>query len=137
MLRDILFVIFFLFTHKQVYASSHFTGGSRAVKALIGFCAVFNTLFGIAYLVYFGIKVSVIHAVLLFIVSVIVAMLSSCITARSTIRKMQRQGWNPATDNEDYFLATYNHKCDVVATLLADIGVIVNVVIVVVFFVAR
>ena len=50
---------------------------------------------------------------------------------------MQRQGWNPATDNEDYFLATYNHKCDVVATLLADIGVIVNVVIVVVFFVAR
>lgn len=137
MLRDILFVVFFLFTHKQVYASSHFTGGSQAVKVLIGFCAFFNTFFEIAYLVYFGIKVSVIHAILLFIVSVIVVMLSSRITARSTIRKMQRSGWNPATDNEEYFLATYNRKCDVAATWLADIGVIVNVVIIVVFFVTR
>ena len=137
MLLDFLFVIFFLFTHKQVYASSHFTGGSRAVKALIGFCAVFNTLFEIAYLIYFGIKVSVIHAVLLFIVSVIVAMLSSRITARRTIKKMQRDGWDPATDNEEYFLATYNHECDVAATLLADIGIIVNVAIIVVFFVTR
>ena len=137
MLRDILFLVFFFFTHKQVYASSHFTGGSQAVKALIGFCALFNTLFEIAYLVYFGIKVSAIHAVLLFIVSVIVAMLSSRITAKSTIKKMQREGWNPATDNEEYFLATYNRKCDVAATLLADIGVIVNVIIIILFFVTR
>jgi hypothetical protein len=137
MLRDILFVIFFLFTHKQIYASSHFTGGSRGVKAVIGFCAVFNALFEVVYLVYFGIKVSVIHAVLLLVISLIVTILSSRITVKRTIRKMQQDGWNPATDNEEYFLATYNRKCDVAATLLADIGIIVNAVIIVLFFVMR
>lgn len=137
MFRDILFVIFFLFTHKQIYASSHFTGGSRAAKALIGVCAVFNALFEIVYLVYLGIKVSIIHAILLLIVSLIVAILSSHITAKSTFVKMQRSGWNPAADNEDFFLATYNYKCDVAATLLADIGIIVNMAIIVTFFVTR
>ena len=131
MFQDFLFVIFFFITHKQVYAASHFTGGSQVMKAIIGLFALVNTGFELFYLVFFAIKVSVIHAIILAIVALVVTLILNRAIARRTIRKMQKAGWDI---NGEYFLFSYNHKCDVAATLIADIGLIINIAIIIAFF---
>ena len=56
MLFDVLFVIFFYFTHKQIYAGTHFTGASKTAAMIVLIFGGVNTLLQYAYLIFLAIK---------------------------------------------------------------------------------
>ncbi len=131
MLHDILFLLFFFFTHKIMYSASHFTGASQTVKAIIGIDSLFNLVFEIGYLIYFAIKVSILHAIILFIISLVVTLILNRVFAKITLNNLVKSGYDM---KDELFIYTYNHKCDVSATIISLIGIPVNIVIIVLLF---
>lgn len=131
MLCDILFVLFFFFTHKIVYSASHFTGASQAVKTIIGIDSIFCLIFEIGYLISFAIRVSVLHAIILFAVSLVVTVILNRVFSKITLNNLIKNGWNI---KDELFIYTYNHKCDVMSTGLSLIGIPVNIIIIILLF---
>ena len=131
MLHDILFLLFFFFTHKIMYSASHFTGASQTVKAIIGIDSLLNLVFEIGYLIYFAIKVSILHAIILFIISLVVTLILNRLFAKITLNNLVKSGYDM---KDELFIYTYNHKCDVSATIISLIGIPVNIVIIVLLF---
>ena len=131
MLHDVLFVLFFFFTHKIMYSASHFTGASQTVKAIIGLDSLFSLVFEFGYLIYFAIKVSVLHAIILFIISLIVTLILNQVFAKITLNNLVKSGYDI---KDELFICTYNHKCDVTSTIISLIGIPLNIVIIVLLF---
>ncbi len=132
LLHDILFVLFFFFTHKITYSASHFTGASQTVKSIIGFDSLFSLVFEIGYLIYFAIKVSILHAVILFIISLVITLILNRVFAKIILSNLVKSGHDI---KDELFVYTYNHRCDVTATIISLIGIPVNIVIVVLLFI--
>ena len=130
MLYAILFVFFFFYTHKQIYAASHFTGASKGFSKILGIVAIINVILEITYLIYFAIKVSWLQAIILLITAFIVTGILGRIVAKIVIRKLIKDGDDI---HGEYFLAVYNYKCDIASTLIADIGLIHNIIVIVIF----
>ena len=86
-----------------------------------------------------AVKISIIHAVVLLGVSLVVISVLNNTISRRTMRKMQKDGWSiDGTENaiqKQYYYTCYNHECDVVSSVIAEIGVVVNMMIIAAFFV--
>lgn len=132
MLFDVLFVIFFYFTHKQIYAGTHFTGASKGAAMIVLIFGGVNTLLQYAYLIFFAIKDSFLHALILVIIAIVFTTIFCRIADKITLKKLIRQSFNIY---DQYFEATYNRKCDIVTTVTAEIGIIINTIIIILFFV--
>lgn len=131
MIINILFIIFFFFTHKQLYSGSHFTGGSNAAGDFVRLVSLINLITLVSLLVYLIIKNSFIYTVILFIVSLIFTTLLNSILSKIAMRQTQNELILSKLD--PLFPTMYNYKCDVLATTTALIGIVVNIIIDIVF----
>ncbi len=133
---DILYVIFFFITHKQIYSSNHFTGASSTAHKIIGISATFNLLFQLVYTVFYAIKISILKAVVLFVLSIVITLiLNVFITRLISVRltkDWKNSNWNGFKD--EYYWATFNRKCDVNSTTIAVLGVGINITIIIAYF---
>lgn len=121
MLNYVLFVLFFFFTQKQLFAASHFTGSSQKVLSLLRFASIVNLIAEIAFLIFTIVDDS-------FLTTLIMNFVFSRITAVLLLRKDYYR------DNEVAFSMVYDYKCNVTTTVIANIGLIVNLISIIVFF---
>ena len=124
----LMFVLFSFFTHKQVYAVSHFTGSSKTMPLILMIFSLLNILLSIVSVVHF----SVAESFLVAIVSVFAFFLSvsffNRIIAKIVLNKLIKDGFNP---KDEFFIYTYNAECDIASTVIAEIGILANIAIVV------
>jgi hypothetical protein len=85
MLQDIMYVVFFFFTHKQSYSGNHFTGGSNTVGIVIKIISVLNMILEIAYLIRFAIRISILHAIILFVTAIVITLFVNGLICKQTI----------------------------------------------------
>ncbi len=130
MLYDILFVIFFFFTCKQLYAGTHFTGSSSCAAIILRIISIFNLLLEFAFLIWFSVKGYLSHAIILLLAGIIFTLVINRIIARSVLKKMDTNDID-----QPYFMLSYSRQCDVVSVMCAWIGFVVNTAIIVVFVV--
>lgn len=128
---DVLFVIFFFFTWKQLYAARNFTGASNGVRLVIRVTSFINLAFQIAYIVSTAIKSSVFYAVILLLASFGFVFVANIFISKIAMKRTQ-EIYNL---NDDDFYSLYNYRCDVLTTVSALIGIIVNAIIVIVYIV--
>mgnify|MGYP004643289979 CR=1 FL=1 len=127
MLFDILFILFFFFTHKQMYAGRHFTGDKVIVGRVLYGISWINIILMFTFLIYMSCSDSILHAIVLFFAALI---LSSFILNGITTKI----GYAIANAGNGYnTVASYNYQCDVVSTVTAYIGVIANLFIIITF----
>lgn len=125
-LHLILFVLFFFFTHKQVYASVHFTGSSKTMPSILTFLSLFNILAGIAFAIHYSITVSFWFVLLFTVLAIIATLIANRIISKFVLKHLVKEGYD-MTDN--LILYTYNAECDIVSTVLAEIGILANIAI--------
>ena len=122
----VLFIIFFFSTHKQIYAAGHFTGSSKTMPNILAVFSFLNILLILAFVIHFSITVSF-WIVLLFILCAIIAIfILDGALAKIVLKHLVKEGWD--TTNE-LFIYTYNAECDIASTLIAEVGILVNIAI--------
>lgn len=133
MILDVFFVVFSFFALKQNYAGTHFTGASRTMPGIYLVVSCLSIIAEIVYLVFTAINSGIIHALVLFVVTIIVVLLINRIISKIIMNRTQQE--YQVTDI--LFFTVYNHKCDISATVFAFIGLIVNAIIVILYFYLR
>jgi hypothetical protein len=131
MLQDIMYVVFFFFTHKQSYSGNHFTGGSNTVGIVIKIISVLNMILEIAYLIRFAIRISILHAIILFVTAIVITLFVNGLICKQTISRVRKK----LDINNSMFVGVYNRECDVTTTKIALVGIIVNLIIIIVYIV--
>ena len=132
MLNYVLFVLFFFFTQKQLFAASHFTGSSQKVLSLLRFASIVNLIAEIAFLIFTIVDDSFLTALILFFVALIFTLIMNFVFSRITAVLLLRKDYY--RDNEVAFSMVYDYKCNVTTTVIANIGLIVNLISIIVFF---
>lgn len=123
-----LYALFFMFTHKQIYAGRHFTGGKKQIGFLLLLMGNLNTILSIAFLIYTAVKLSVLSAIMLLIIAWIFLYCINVLLSKIVMRKAKKE-----CDSKDpLFFSLFNYLCDVTAVKTALIGIIANILIVVV-----
>lgn len=125
MIFDVLYVIFFFFTSKQLYSVSHFTGGSKIMGEVISIIAILNIVAEIAYLVYTAVALSFLHSLILLSVSIIFILILNRLLAKINIMQSKKN----CDMHDPHFYSYYNYKCDVLSTMIAWIGIPINIII--------
>ena len=133
MLKDlIIYWLFFYLTHKQVYASSHFTGGSKALPVIIRVHALINIVMDIAFLVYCIINHNVLYAIILFVTAFIVTWFMNKFICRKILKKVQQKE-KYETLPQELLWGVYNYKCDLATTVIAELALLINIIIAVTY----
>ena len=126
-LPNILFILFVWITMRIVYAGNHFTGSSSAAKTLL---ILFGFIFSLcmwAYLIITAIKVSIILAVVLFIIGIVFSFILSRIRNRIVFLNSRKE-INTANSYDKMLLqATAEHKSDVSVVVFSYIGIILGI----------
>ncbi len=126
---NFIFVLFFFITHKQLYASSHFTGASKSMPTILLFSSLANILALILYLIYITIIRSFLIALILLLISFVVLLLLNRFIASSILNYVAR---NNDLNNLNTRLY-YESRCDVASTVIAVIGLLFNLITVLCF----
>lgn len=132
MIFYILFILFFFFTHKQTYAGRHFTGASEQIGCFITLFGLAGFVFELYVLINIAIRESVIEAIMLFVLSIVAVFILNSITSKFAMKKTLSE----MDFSSDMMFGYYNYRCDVIATILALIGVVYNIFFVVYYFVS-
>lgn len=131
MLLDILCVVFFFFTNKQSYAGRHFTGSGKLPKLIIRTASMLNALMLLAYFIYSFVENGFVHAAILFLVSFVFSFIAN-IALSAIVMLKTRKEYNV---NEHLLYGVYNRNCDILSTITAYVGILINVVIAIFAFV--
>lgn len=124
----ILFALLFYFTHRQLYASRHFTGGSAQAEKFIKIISIISLICLIAYGTYLIKIIGIIQVALLIIVSLEITTIINKLTIKLAMKKVLNEGDYNLSDNADQQLLwlRFNWQCDKYATIIALIGVLIN-----------
>lgn len=131
MFFDVLFVLFFFFTHKQIYAGQHFTGSSKVSELVLKIMGKVNFLLSIAYIIYSAIKLSFLRSVILLLISYVVINIINRLICKIIIYYTKKE----CNINEPMFLSIYNYRCDIVTTITAITGIAINIAIAIILVV--
>lgn len=122
-------MVFAFFTHKQNYAREHFTGGIRAIGKFLYIVSLIGLIAEIAFLIYLSYTMSIINTILLLLETYLFMWVFSGIIGKIVMRQTKKI----CDENEPYFSSLYDHNYDVAVTITAEIGVIVNIIIAIIF----
>lgn len=122
----ILFIIFFFFTHKQIYAAGHFTGSSKTVETIISIFSFLNILLTVAFIIHFAVTVSFWNVLLFILCALIATSILNRFLAKAVLKHLLKKGYD---STNHLFIYTYNAECDITSTVIAEIGILVNIVI--------
>lgn len=125
----LLFILFFFFTHKQMYAGRQFTGSSKVLKIVIKIIGRLNFLLAIAYIVYSAIKVSFLYSASLLIIAYVFLYITNRLICKIVLNRMRKN----YDSGETMLFSIYNRTCDIVTTITAIIGIVINLIIIIVF----
>ena len=118
MIWFILYVVFFYFTHKQVYAGTHFTGSSHGVAIFLQVLSLVNVLIEFIYIIRYAVTESVFHAIMLLIVALAVVNVVNTINSKVVLSKISKD----MDINNPFFFGVYNRTLDVSTTKHALLG---------------
>lgn len=131
MFFNVLYILFSFFVQKQIYAGSHFTGGDKRIGKFIAIIGILNLLIALAFLLYMAIKISLLHSIILFVASSLFTYIANRVLTKIAMKQALK-----SCDIQDTFLfSIYNYKCDILTTITAEIGIIVNILIIIVYIV--
>lgn len=126
----ILFILFTIFTHKQLYAAGHFTGSSRTMPIILRVVSIVNILLEIAFVIYVAFRVTF-WAAPLFIMGIYLAgSIVNTIIAKIAVNGLVKDGLSP---DDDIFVYSCSRQCDIIFTIIAEVGILANIAIAVYF----
>lgn len=134
MLLYILYIVFFYFTHNQLYASSHFTGSSQHLPIVLKIVALINIILEIAFIIRLAIQSSLFEATVLFISSLAILNVVKRIICKVVLNNISKD-FADNSDNGAMLWNLYNHHLNITTTIQALVGLLINPVIIVAFFV--
>lgn len=132
MIIKILYVLFFFFTQKQIYASRHFTGSAQSIGCFVGLFGFTSFVLELAALIHMAIKETIVNAILLFVISIAITFIFNSIISKIVLSKTK----NECNQLSESFFDYYNYKCDVTTTIIALLGVVYNIATIVYYFVS-
>ena len=122
----IFYMFFFLFAHKQHYAGRHFHGASQITGTALLIIGTVNIVAAYLFLIYAAIKFSVLYAVILFLSAFMFLNIINRIICKIVMNHEKKR-----CDIQDpSFWSFYNYQCDVVTTIIALWGIILNALII-------
>lgn len=122
MILKIIYVLFFFFTHKQIYAGQHFTGSKQNVGSFLFIVGFINLIIEISFLIYNAINSHFIDSLILFVISIVCLFIFNAFTSKIGMK----QALKYCNSDDPMFGGVYNHRCNVVSTIFALIGTIFN-----------
>ena len=96
------------------------------------FASIVNLIAEIAFLIFTIVDDSFLTALILFFVAFIFTLIMNFVFSRITAVLLLRKDYY--RDNEVAFSMVYDYKCNVTTTVIANIGLIVNLISIIVFF---
>ncbi|MDD4698948.1 MAG: hypothetical protein PHV07_01655 [Oscillospiraceae bacterium] len=132
------FIVFCVIMHKQNYAARHFTGASSVVPVILLIYGLLDIAFCVYYLIKNAIVKTFLSSIILAVVAFIIILLANAIIARITMNNMKKSNSfvNKTSDtafDSNWFL--YNRKQDIITTIIANIGLIVNPILAIIILV--
>ena len=131
MLLEIFFIVFFFFTCEQIHAGFHFNGRSTLVPIILVLFGFFNLYKSILFLYYVFTADSVLHAAILLLISIVVTTVINTLFANKAKKQFQQAGG--INLNAPVFADIHFRKRDIMITVTALWGVLVNTVLLLVF----
>lgn len=130
-----MYILFFFFTHKQIYSWKHFTGASAKARLTLYVVGLISLLFELLFLIYIATISTIVSSLILLVVSIICLFILNTCTSIIGMRQALRERANNELllRSEIVFRGCYEYKCDIVSTLIASIGIIFNAVFMICF----
>ena len=129
-----MFIVFFYFTHNQFYAARHFTGASKGAPVFLMIMSLICIVLEIAFVIKSAIQNSVLLAIILVIAALVVLNIIKFIICRIVMHRITSDSHTSDLDNAT-LLNYYNRQLDITTTIQALIGIIVNPIIIALYFV--
>ncbi len=127
---NIMYVLFVFFTYKQQTMDKHYVGSDKDVFLALRLFSYINKVLEYVYIVYYAINVSIIRAIILhfvtYVFQFVMAIIVYSVAKRKTLKNIEI--------NDPLYHSKYNYNCDFINTKIAIIGIPINVLIVLIFF---
>ena len=138
--ETICFYMLVIFVSKQIYHASHFRGLSRVLPTFLGIYSFVAIVFMGISIIWYGIHVSWLFAILSIVVGIVILMIINSILSKIAMSLFKRENddvFDGLRMDESLFSTAYNRKCDEVTATLSIIGVIAIPVLIIIQIIYR